>query len=77
MQTKGYRCLPLDLMLAFTANRKTTRRAADHARSDRIGAVHALSVALEHGLSITRQEIYLSLRHRSRVHNYIGEVVGS
>src|SRR3979409_1696572 len=64
VQIKGYPVrLPLDLMLAFTANPEdyTARGKIITPRKDRIGSeirTH-YPLALEHGLSITRQEAWL------------------
>src|SRR5947209_10550026 len=82
VQIKGYPVrLPLDLMLAFTANPEdyTARGKIITPLKDRIGSeirTH-YPLALEHGLSITRQEAWLSRPSpiESRVPNYIGEIV--
>src|SRR6267142_985652 len=82
VQIKGYPVrLPLDLMLAFTANPEdyTARGKIITPLKDRIGSeirTH-YPVALEHGLSITRQEAWLSRPSplESRVPSYIVEVV--
>src|SRR2546423_13553330 len=81
-QIKGYPVrLPLDLMLAFTANPEdyTARGKIITPLKDRIGSeirTH-YPVALDHGLAITRQEAWLSRPSpiESRVPNYIGEIV--
>src|ERR1700694_4816009 len=82
VQIKGYPVrLPLDLMLAFTANPEdyTARGKIITPLKDRIGSeirTH-YPVALEHGLAITRQEAWLERPSplESRVPNYIGEIV--
>src|SRR5216117_3621637 len=82
VQIKGYPVrLPLDLMLAFTANPEdyTARGKIITPLKDRIGSeirTH-YPVALEHGISITQQEAWLERRAPidSRVPAYIGEIV--
>src|SRR5437764_789541 len=82
VQIKGFPVrLPLDLMLAFTANPEdyTARGKIITPLKDRIGSeirTH-YPVALDHGLAITRQEAWLSRPSpiESRVPNYIGEIV--
>src|SRR6266566_5282936 len=82
VQIKGYPVrLPLDLMLAFTANPEdyTARGKIITPLKDRIGSeirTH-YPVALEHGISITQQEAWLERRApiESRVPPYIGEIV--
>src|SRR5436190_20325671 len=82
VQIKGYPIrLPLDLMLAFTANPEdyTARGKIITPLKDRIGSeirTH-YPVALEHGISITQQEAWLERRAPidSRVPAYIGEIV--
>src|ERR1700687_420767 len=82
VQIKGYPVrLPLDLMLAFTATPEdyTARGKIITPLKDRIGSeirTH-YPVALEHGLSITRQEAWLSRPSpiELRVPDYIREVI--
>src|SRR5947209_4008038 len=82
VQIKGYPVrLPLDVMLVFTANPEdyTARGKIITPLKDRIGSeirTH-YPLTLEHGLSITRQEAWLSRPSpiESRVPNYIGEIV--
>src|SRR6478736_6177880 len=82
VQIKGYPVrLPLDLMLAFTANPEdyTARGKIITPLKDRIGSeirTH-YPVALEHGISITQQEAWLERRApiESRLPNYIVEIV--
>jgi magnesium chelatase subunit I len=82
VQIKGYPVrLPLDLMLAFTANPEdyTARGKIITPLKDRIGSeirTH-YPLALEHGLSITRQEAWLERPSpiESRVPGYISEIV--
>src|SRR5256886_1271655 len=81
VQIKGYPVrLPLDLMLAFTANPEdyTARGKISTPLTDRIGSeirTH-YPVALEHGISITQQEAWLERRApiESHVPAYIGEI---
>jgi magnesium chelatase subunit I len=82
VQIKGYPVrLPLDLMLAFTANPEdyTARGKIITPLKDRIGSeirTHYPTM-LEQGLSITRQEAWLSRPApiESRAPSYIGEIV--
>ena len=82
VQIKGYPVrLPLDLMLAFTANPEdyTARGKIITPLKDRIGSeirTH-YPVELEQGLSITRQEAWLNRPSpvESRVPAYISEIV--
>src|SRR5579872_2373667 len=82
VQIKGYPVrLPLDLMLVFTANPEdyTARGKIITPLKDRIGSeirTH-YPLALEQGLSITRQEAWMKRPSpiESRVPNYIGEIV--
>src|SRR5436190_569504 len=82
VQIKGYPVrLPLDLMLAFTANPEdyTARGKIITPLKDRIGSeirTH-YPIALEHGIEITRQEAWLERPSpiESRVPNYIVEIV--
>src|SRR6267142_2663559 len=82
VQIKGYPIrLPLDVILVFSANPEdyTARGKIVTPLKDRIGSeirTH-YPVALEHGLSITRQEAWLSRPSplESRVPSYIVEVV--
>jgi magnesium chelatase subunit I len=82
VQIKGYPVrLPLDLMLAFTANPEdyTARGKIITPLKDRIGSeirTH-YPLELEQGLAITRQEAWLKRPSpiESRVPAYIGEIV--
>jgi magnesium chelatase subunit I len=82
VQIKGYPVrLPLDLMLAFTANPEdyTARGKIITPLKDRIGSeirTH-YPVAIEQGIEITRQEAWLQRPSPldSRVPNYIVEIV--
>ncbi len=82
VQIKGYPVrLPLDLMLAFTANPEdyTARGKIITPLKDRIGSeirTH-YPLELEHGLSITRQEAWLTRPSpiENRVPGYISEIV--
>src|SRR6266403_4785485 len=82
VQIKGYPVrLPLDLMLAFTANPEdyTARGKIITPLKDRIGSeIHThYPLALEQGIAITRQEAWLERPSpvESRVPNYIVEIV--
>src|SRR5229473_2463796 len=82
VQIKGYPVrLPLDLMLAFTANPEdyTARGKIITPLKDRIGSeIHThYPLAVEQGIAITRQEAWLDRRSpiESRVPNYIAEMV--
>jgi magnesium chelatase subunit I len=82
VQIKGYPVrLPLDLMLAFTANPEdyTARGKIITPLKDRIGSeIHThYPLAVEQGIAITRQEAWLKRPSpvESRVPNYIVEIV--
>src|ERR1700688_1709072 len=82
VQIKGYPVrLPLDLMLAFTANPEdyTARGKIITPLKDRIGSeirTH-YPLALEHGLSITRAEAWMDRQAgvEVRLPNYIAEII--
>src|SRR5207253_6236516 len=82
VQIKGFPVrLPLDLMLAFTANPEdyTARGKIITPLKDRIGSeirTH-YPVALDHGIAITRQEAWLERPSpiESRVPSYMVEIV--